>query len=103
MNLKPLAKPGFRFQRSSRQYGLVSFRNSPHLIVRVPQPVERNIDVQLEFGLASRHRSAIWRSVPASVHSSKVDMPHTVILNEQIDDFFQLRTQWGSPPLNTGP
>ena len=98
MNLNPLSKSGPQgSKRSSREYGLVKIsRNSPHLIVRIPQAVEGNIDIQFEFRIRFQAPFGNLKN-PYRLQAirRKVDMPHAVIFNEQIDDFFQLRTQCG--------
>jgi len=98
MNFKPFSKTQFKTsQISRRQNCLVEIaRNSPHGVMRIPQAIERNVNVQLKFRIGfqapfgnltdSRRLQSIRR---------KVDVPHSIILHEQIDDGFQLGTQSG--------
>ena len=98
MNFKPLSKSGSQGSKcSGRQDGLVEVsRNSPHLIVGIPQTVERDIDVQLEFRIGLETSFGNLED-PCRLQSirRKVDVPHSVIFNEQIDDVFQLPAQRG--------
>ena len=96
MNFKSLSKSRSQGSKcSSRKDGLVEVsRNSPHLIVRIPQSVEGNIDVQFEFGIGFKASFSDLED-PCRLQSirRKVDMADSVIFNEQIDDFFQIPAQ----------
>jgi hypothetical protein len=98
MNFDSLSKPGPEgSKRSRRQYGLVEVsRNPSHLIVRIPKSVERDVDIELKFRIGFQTPFGNLEN-PCRLQSvrRKVDVPHSVIFHEQIDDFFQFRTQCG--------
>ena len=98
MNFNPLSEACSQGSKgSSRQYGLVEVAgNSPHFIVGIPQAVEGDIDVQLKFRIRFQASFGNLKD-PCRLQSicRKIDVPHAVVFNEQIDDFFQLRTQCG--------
>ena len=60
-------------------------------VVRIPQSIERNIDVQLQFRIGFQASFGDLAD-PSRLQSirRKIDVPHSVILNEQIDNVFQI-------------